>query len=84
MPKRLRALQLYEAKVAKYDDDDDVLPKPLIPEFVDMIFDCVQFIIKHHNADEHIKTYASNICAHGIRDVRDAFFLWLAEMQEVD
>jgi hypothetical protein len=43
---------------------------------------CVaRFALRHHNAEEHIRTYASNVCENG---GTGAFLSWLAWLHEVD
>ena len=46
---------------------------------------CVaRFALRHHNAEEHICTYASNVCENGDTRGRVAFLNWLVWLHEVD
>jgi len=46
---------------------------------------CVaHFALRHHNAEEHIHAYASNVCENGGTVVRGEFLKWLAWLHEVD
>ena len=46
---------------------------------------CVaHFALRHHNAEEHIHAYASNVCENGGTGVRGDFLKWLAWLHEVD
>ena len=46
---------------------------------------CVaRFALRHHNAEEHICAYASNVCENGGTGGRVAFLNWLVWLHEVD
>ena len=42
------------------------------------------FVLRHHNAEEHIRAYASNVYENGTTGNKEKFFSWLAWLHEVD